>query len=135
MKYFTAITISSVYENPDDNELYPLLDEDGEEMVEDFFLVAGHPDSDSLLEMDEVVDVVNSKETCDIVLLTLDYSQLVNGRDNIDELSEDAVVAELDSLLDNMDAFVDKGEIELMETEEVRIDVVPNYDPIEVDDI
>ena len=85
MKYFTAITISSVYENPDDNELYPLLDEDGEEMVEDFFLVAGHPDSDSVLEMDEVVDVVNSKETGDIVLLTLDYTQLVNGRDNIDE--------------------------------------------------
>ena len=134
MKYFTAITITSVYENPDDNELYPLVDEEGEEMIEDFFLVAGHPDSDDVLEMEEVAEVVNSKENGDIVLVTLDYSQLIHGRDDIDELTTEAIVSELDSLLDNMDAFSEKGEIELMQTEEVRIDVVPNYDPIDVDE-
>ena len=134
MKYFSAITITSVYENTEDGELYPILDEEGEEMVEDFFLVAGHPESDAILEMEEVVELVNSKSNGDIILVTVDYSQLLSGRDDVDELSDEEVVSELDNLLESLDDLSESGDIELMSTEEVRIDIVPDYTPIELDE-
>lgn len=110
MRSFSIITVSDV------------VGYDGEDVItsdEPIFMNAyeGYPTFEDVLELDEIVEIVESKKKGESIKIFIDYMEYLPGKDDENE-SVDDIVDTLTRIMDALDDYLDQDLIKFADADD-----------------